>query len=163
VAVPARFPEDGTIGLALRKTKAGRPQSVAVQREAVALPLATLVLSRRRDPHVFPFSSAQFRKALAEASRALGLPVLKPHSCRHGGASQDLRDGHPLDWVQHRGRWASQGTARRYFQQVNSSALDLVQFVHQADLGRQMAAELPALLTARLRKYHRDGWQSRPH
>jgi integrase len=91
ISIPVAFPTSGSVGVILRKTKARRQQSVLIRRRCVALLVVGLV---RRLPSetslLFAFSSGDLRFAMSRASSALGLPHFVPHSCRHGGASQDL-------------------------------------------------------------------------
>jgi integrase len=152
VSVPHDFPRQGQVGLVIRSTKVGRAQAVHVRRESVALLLVEHVRRLPRGALVFNFSSSQFRTALRDMCQALKLPAFTPHSCRHGGASQDLREGQPVDWVQLRGRWASQVSARRYFQSVSSASLDTVRLVRHSNVGRRVTPTLQALLLLRLRR-----------
>lgn len=117
--------------LSLRNTKTGRgrTQLVVVGRPLVAS-LVWACAQRARHPHarLFPFSPAVFRRWLARACIALGLPPFTPHSLRHGGATSDFIAGADVQRIMLRGRWLSFESCRRYLQHARAQAAVLNHF-----------------------------------
>ena len=109
-----------------RPTKTGSNQYVAVRNQVVAALLARLVAARRRRRRLFSFSAASFRRSFSDAVDALGLsPRYVPHSLRHGGATHDFLLGVSLEEILHRGRWASNRSARHYIQSGRALLLSM--------------------------------------
>jgi integrase len=64
-----------------------------------------------------PLTLGIYEQTFSKAVKACGLEVLKlcPHSLRHGGASDDFYHDHAtLLEIQHRGRWKSPASVKRY-------------------------------------------------
>ena len=76
-------------------------------------------LKAEKSPHapVFDISLSTYERLFKEATIALGLGALKltPHSCRHGGPSEDVAAKiRSASEIQKRGRWAAPASIRRY-------------------------------------------------
>ena len=122
IVLPERSSD--TVALSLRFTKTGPNQWVTVTSLLVARCLLRLRSSLAPRSPLFPFSASSLRAAFYWALSQCGIPgdfVL--HSLRHGGATSDFLRGVPIEDVLHRGRWASNKSARRYIQAARAFAL----------------------------------------
>lgn len=108
------------MALQLATTKTGDHQFVTVTDERVMVLLLAVYAQAQScgRSHLFAFSPDEFRKCMHKVSAVLGLSHLRfvPHSLRHGGATRDFLLGKSLEFVLHRGRWASMASARHYIQ-----------------------------------------------
>ena len=101
------------------------PQQIVVHASNTACPVAALTAYFRLRPHklgqlfiklngtlVFPQDLAAI---LAKLAQFLNLPaqLIKPHSLRIGGSTHLYLSGFDLQYIQNKGRWASQAF-RRY-------------------------------------------------
>lgn len=139
--------------------KHGRSSKTRTQDDVVAIGvhksgrkgLVTIVrvLHRVAPPkaRLFPFAFAISENVVHLATAALRLlwPVT-PHMFRHGGALQDAINKIPLEIIQIRGMWRSQGSALRY-----SRFGRYLEALRSLPLGRRHhASELPGTLPARI-------------
>lgn len=135
---PGNFGEAGT--LYVRRTKAGRPQTVVLDDEATCAVLESFLAYKRNHgrkttgrAQFFDFSSLEGKKMtllswLKWAQLECGYRHLLfvVHSCRHGGATNDfMTDRRPIDGIKVRGRWKSYTALEIYLQvgQANLAAL----------------------------------------
>jgi integrase len=154
------LPDDPRMGSAftrmavcLGKTKTGRDQSVALDRQSVCTVIITWVRRIRRssvelNPRIFAFSPDYFRRAMRDACSQLHISHCgyTPHSLRHGGASADFPMHGSIKQVQFRGRWKQVETIRTYVQAARAllAAQDVRPSLNQ--LGRQLSDSLPAVI-----------------
>ena len=145
----------GRCGLFLGFTKTGRDKFVEVVRPEVIFLLTQLVQVVRTtnsDPAAPLFSAtpSAFLRAFKAEARALGFdPRTVVHSCRHGGATSDYLAGHSLEWIQHRGRWASLKSATHYIQMGRALLMSSTAHIPQSslDLATQVSANVIAYFT----------------
>jgi hypothetical protein len=112
-----------TWGMSLWDTKTKRYDFVKIRRKeaAAALDLARYRAIRLNRERVFGLSYRTYLDQFKVAAAAIGLPNLRPHGLRHGGATADSLGIGPLPPVSIsdiavRGRWASERSARHYVQ-----------------------------------------------
>ena len=116
--------------LRIRKAKTGKEQSVAVWNEDVNY-LLMIHLQRHQgslDAKLFAFNSQQYRAIVANCLSILKLSHIgfTPHSLRHGGATQMLRQQHSVSTIYVRGRWSPTSTTiLTYLQVAAAASLDL--------------------------------------
>lgn len=114
-------------GISIRVAKTGRLQSVLfrggdfvslLERHLSGLPPSL-------DQPLFCFTYAQYLREFTNVLESLGLGEIgfRPHSLRHGGAVHDYLRGHAISDIIHRGRWASESSARTYLQTGRSMVL----------------------------------------
>jgi len=116
--------------LRLRKTKTGKEQSVAIWNEDVNHLLMIHLERYRGSPaaKLFAFNSQQYRAIVTNCLSILKLDHLgfTPHSLRHGGATQLLRQQHSVSTIYVRGRWSPTSTTiLTYLQVAAAASLDL--------------------------------------
>lgn len=105
------------MAIRLRKTKTGPNQWVEVENAQVMQLLRGLLATTRSGAHLFPGTTASYRRLFKTVCAELGLSnSYVPHSLRHGGATRKHLQGASIEDILHRGRWASTRTARRYVQ-----------------------------------------------
>lgn len=117
--------------LRIRKAKTGKEQSVSIWNEDVDQLLMTHLDRNRRSPaaKLFAFTGPQYRIIVKTCLTAMNLAHLgfTPHSLRHGGATQMLRQQHSVSTIYVRGRWSPTSTAMAtYLQQAAAASLDLL-------------------------------------
>jgi integrase len=116
--------------LRIRKAKTGTEQSVAIWNEDVNY-LLMIHLDRHRDAgstKLFAFNGAKYRAIVKNCLSILQLSHLgfTPHSLRHGGATQMLRQQHSAGSIYIRGRWSPTSTTiLTYLQVAAAASLDL--------------------------------------
>jgi len=106
--------EDMALRLLGTKTGQAVPQGVKVERTWVKILLRDHIRHLGPRDKVFTASQAEFRRELTAALHSLGVPMLPPHSLRHGGASAMFAAGRPCADIKIRGRWASDAAVKRY-------------------------------------------------
>ena len=130
----------GRCGLRLGITKRGRDQFVEVLRQEVVVLLFTVVSAARErgapaSTRLFDTSASVFLRTFKEAAGALSLdPHVVVHSCRHGGATGDFLRGKSIQFIQHRGRWASLKSAQHYIQMGRALLVSSTSAVPDASL-----------------------------
>lgn len=122
-------PAERTV-LRIRKAKTGLEQSVSIWNDDVNHLLLTHLDRKRRSSKakLFVFTGPQYRSIVESCLTALELDHLgfTPHSLRHGGATQMLRQQHSVSSIYVRGRWSPTSTAiLTYLQQAAAASLDL--------------------------------------
>ena len=124
------LPEDcrsnrsGAAGLRIPKAKGGADQFAVLSDEVVMVYLRMLgSYSGVRAARLFPFSPADFNRALGTACQRLGLPLFTSHSFRHGAAANAALHGVDPETIRRRGRWSTQHAMDVYLQQVRSRLL----------------------------------------
>jgi integrase len=135
---PGNFGEAGTIYV--RRTKAGKPQTVVLDHEDTCYILESFLAYKRRHgrktaggAQFFDFSSLEGKKMTllswlkwAQVECGYRHPLFVVHSCRHGGATHDFMvDRRSIGGIKVRGRWKSYTALEIYLQvgQANLAAL----------------------------------------
>ena len=109
--------ENAEMGVLLRDTKTGKNQFVTITDPQL---VRLHKLTRFPDPktRLFPFSQKTWLTWINKACQHLNIEQhFVVHSLRHGGATQALMTGMPLQDIQHRGRWKSYDSMKTYLQQ----------------------------------------------
>ena len=113
--------------LALPKSKTGLNQSIVIHSGEWLKLTKSLLRSKAKASPLVSLRPAMFRKFFKAALTKLGAHAAKfsPHSLRHGGATWDYLQGHPIADIVVRGRWTQAKTASRYIQQGRAALIKL--------------------------------------
>ena len=152
------------VAVFLSSTKTGPRQAVQLRDPQVAALVAAWAHVAEPGALLFP-SQPDLRSALARALAVLSGPEAEAwetrglkftwHSFRHGGASRAFLEGMSMGDILARGRWAAEGSARRYIQggrqlllalQLPTTVTDLAARVSRCGLMTLLSPDLPVHL-----------------
>ena len=129
VKVPSKGGGSSSVGgVYMAHAKTGRDQSAVFVDPVLVSFLEEHLVGLGTSDRLFPFSYSDVRQRLKSALALLGLshlPLVTPHSFRHGGATHAYILGTRMEDIMVQGRWASLQTARRYVQAGRSLLFSL--------------------------------------
>lgn len=138
------------MAIRLADTKTGPNKFVSVVNPQVSAALQSYLDGAALEPAAlaFPFTAFRYSALFRSVCASLGLSScgFVPHSLRHGGATHDHLCGRDIEYIKHRGRWASSKSAARYVQSAPALLLQTSVPAGLVVAGRVLAPWLAACL-----------------
>jgi hypothetical protein len=116
------------------KTSRGKPQWASLKSALLRQLVVQECAGLEDGDHIFNFVPSEFRNVLTTVCDDHGLPAFRPHSTRHGRATEEYMRGMPVADIAMDGRWAAIKSLSTYLQagKARSQALQVSPLVAKA-------------------------------